>query len=1296
MWRRLIFVSFVVFVVGLVNVGWATELAVDFAMPSPLNGPPHAATAKGGYIIWNYPPGDLWQHDPKTFSDIGGSGIDVTIRCGYEGNTSMKVLGMQPEDDDTAPTGTPSGDAIANSWIISNRHWGNNKTDIEGRMYWGSIFLRLYGDGLANGRYRLKSYHNCPLQPGIVNPNNDNDWDVEEGNDVMPSITVSGEGVNPIVELTNVQIQHEESDSALVPVEIEFEICGTYTSGSPVTVHFESPPGGDEQQGGAAVLNAFVLYVPAKGQASCPDPGNGSEHLCPDVELNWDAGAYVEHHDVYLGTSFEDVHEASTVDHRGVYMGPQPAADTNYVPEPPLDLGQVYYWRIDEVNSVNVPPVYKGEVWMFTTNDGNAFDPSPVDGASAVPLDANLVWWPGCLATSHDVYFGTSYADVRDADSTWPEGTSVYKGNQTIDANKYEPGGLGRGITYYWRIDELGSTYKGPVWSFESMVDPNLMVWYKLDETIGNEVADYSGHKLDGWVRDAQPWTWEPTNGHYDGCIYFRDEEDESLIVPPESLASIDKEITVSVWVNGERSIGDMPIFDTGDEGADGQYKLTACVPSSTGDVSWRAGDDSNDVLVWLDASPAGWRGNWHHFAFIKAENSDTMSIYFDGSLADSRDGVSIGSLINAKSEDSRGFKIGAYNDHDSDYVGRLDDFRLYNYALSSEAVSALFRGGDVALAWGPKPYNGETDVVRHVVLKWKPGNYAASHNVYFGSDWDDVNDADTSSSVFIDNREPNEYDPPGNLGLGSRWYWRIDEVNNADGNSPWKGNIWEFTVADFIIVDDMESYCTGYGCTNEIFDTWIDGFIGPTWTGAEVSLGTYPIEPVHGGSQSMVYVYDGADSYGYQNDYFSEIERTYADPCDWTEAGVEILTLFFYGDADNDADGDYERPYVGLEDSTGSGSYAQVGYGDYGEDMNDIKKEEWQQWDIALQDFSGVDRSIVQKVYIGFGMRGNPWLDGTPGGNGTVYFDNIRLYVPKCVPWRLKPAADLTDDCVVNLADVGEMAEQWLRTDACLPVQEPLVDPVGWWKLDEGAGSVANDSTVPANNGTISGLYSWVVGYDNVNSAVEFSNGKVLVPDAAELRPAAAVSVCAWVNFSSNRNYSARVVVKGADNKETFALQVDDDDELNFFVRDANNNIYDVNSEEIWRNEWVHLAGTFDGDINTIAGYVNGQLAGSQDDANFVMQGLTLSQDTNDLGIGNRSDANDRQFEGSIDDVRVYNYGLSAAEVAWIATDGTGYIALTSEANLYDEEPKGEKAINFKDIAVLMDSWREEKLWPE
>ncbi|MHC4501048.1 MAG: LamG-like jellyroll fold domain-containing protein [Planctomycetota bacterium] len=92
----------------------------------------------------------------------------------------------------------------------------------------------------------------------------------------------------------------------------------------------------------------------------------------------------------------------------------------------------------------------------------------------------------------------------------------------------------------------------------------------------------------------------------------------------------------------------------------------------------------------------------------------------------------------------------------------------------------------------------------------------------------------------------------------------------------------------------------------------------------------------------------------------------------------------------------------------------------------------------------------------------------------------------------------------------------------------------------------------------------------------------------------------------------------------------------------------------------------------------------------------IRLSQDTTGLATGNRSDDTNRQFKGIIDEVRVYAYALSAGEVAWLATDGTGNVALRSEANLYDQEPEGEKAINLRDIALLIaEHWLEEKKWP-
>jgi hypothetical protein len=53
------------------------------------------------------------------------------------------------------------------------------------------------------------------------------------------------------------------------------------------------------------------------------------------------------------------------------------------------------------------------------------------------------------------------------------------------------------------------------------------------------------------------------------------------------------------------------------------------------------------------------------------------------------------------------------------------------------------------------------------------------------------------------------------------------------------------------------------------------------------------------------------------------------------------------------------------------------------------------------------------------------------------------------------------------------------------------------------------------------------------------------------------------------------------------------------------------------------------------------------------------------------------------------------ASEVAYLATDGSGYVPLDSAANLYDVEPAEQKAINLRDIAILLDAWLEEKLWP-
>lgn len=156
------------------------------------------------------------------------------------------------------------------------------------------------------------------------------------------------------------------------------------------------------------------------------------------------------------------------------------------------------------------------------------------------------------------------------------------------------------------------------------------------------------------------------------------------------------------------------------------------------------------------------------------------------------------------------------------------------------------------------------------------------------------------------------------------------------------------------------------------------------------MTLGLAPGDPVHGGEKSMWFDYDNLSSH-YPLSYYSEIYANTTRPSslgiskDGTVSEPNVLTLYFYGDPANAA-GDAEQMYVGLEDSRGIGSYADVKYAD----MNDITEPDWHEWNIALQDFgdSGVVLTDVNKVYIGFGNRAAP----TPGGTGKVYIDDIRL----------------------------------------------------------------------------------------------------------------------------------------------------------------------------------------------------------------------------------------------------------------------------------------------------------------
>jgi hypothetical protein len=299
-------------------------------------------------------------------------------------------------------------------------------------------------------------------------------------------------------------------------------------------------------------------------------------------------------------------------------------------------------------------------------------------------------------------------------------------------------------------------------------------------------------------------------------------------------------------------------------------------------------------------------------------------------------------------------------------YYWRVDEFDAFETHKGD--IWSFTTPGAVG---NPQPVNGAADVQIIATLSWTPADNAASHELYFGADAEAVKNATTASPEYIGPKAlgAESYDP-GGLAWDSSYAWRVDEVY-PDGTV--KGLVWSFTTADFLLVDDFESYNDidpPDPNSNRIFDKWIDGF-GTTDNGALVGNDLPPYAEqtiVHGGAQSMIYRYDNANK-------TSEATLTLVWPRDWTEQGVTKLSLWFRGGSGNATD----RLFVA------AGGTTVV----YHSDPAATQMAGWNEWVIDLTEFAGVDLTNVNTITIGIGTKGSPAADG---GQGTMYFDDIRL----------------------------------------------------------------------------------------------------------------------------------------------------------------------------------------------------------------------------------------------------------------------------------------------------------------
>ena len=629
------------------------------------------------------------------------------------------------------------------------------------------------------------------------------------------------------------------------------------------------------------------------------------------VALTWDDGTavqYINGEEVSSGNiTFRD-----TADETPVAIGCTDSSNN-----------ETFVGSIDEVrifnHALSMDEIQTIMIGEFPT----AYSPNPADGAMHEDTWVSLSWEPGTSAVSHDVYIGENFDDVNDA----TQESDTFQGNQAsaffiagFPGYPY-PDGLVHGTTYYWRIDEVNdlhpdSPWKGDVWSFTvppkkaynpvpadgaKFLEPDARLGWDagFDTKLHNVYFGDNFDDVDAGTGDTAkgpagtpsftPGTLEP-----DKTYYWRIDEFDGF----------------------ETHKGDIWTFTTAGTGggirADyytGMNFETLALTRTDPQIDFNWGDPGGpDPSVGDDNFSVRWTGE------VEAAFTETYTFY-----ARTDDGVRL--WVDGQPLVDRWVNRSATEDK-----GTIDLIAGTTYSLVMEYYED--GGGAVAeLSWSsprtpkqlipqaalslpvkassPTPRSGSVDVVQTTDLSWGPGDNATSHEVYFGTDAEAVRNATTASPEFKGTKALGDesYDP-GKLEWEATYYWRVDEINPANPDSPWVGNVWSFTTAGFMIIDNFEDYDAG---DNQIWYSWHDGlgygtpgvepYFAGNGTGAAVGDETTPSFTeetiVHGGSQSMPLAYDN-NKQGYSK--YSEAEMTLTDVRDWTQGDVANLTLWFRG----------------------------------------------------------------------------------------------------------------------------------------------------------------------------------------------------------------------------------------------------------------------------------------------------------------------------------------------------------------------------------------------------------------
>jgi len=488
-------------------------------------------------------------------------------------------------------------------------------------------------------------------------------------------------------------------------------------------------------------------------------------------------------------------------------------------------------------------------------------------------------------------------------------------GGVTQSVTSYAPAQrLDFGTTYYWRVDEVdappdSTVYRGSLWSFTT--EPVAYAIENITTTASSsDTAKGPENTVNGSGLDAT------------GLLHTKTSDDNmwlSSMTGPQPT-----------WIEYE---------------FDGIYKLYEMwVWNSNDSLEPAIGFGFKDVTIEYSVNGTDYTtlGTTHEFARAPGldDYAHNTTVDLNGTTA---------KYVRLTANSNWGSILNQYG---------LSEVRFFYIPIPAREPDPGSGARDVSI--------GTIDEPIDVILGFRAGREAARHDVYFSSDEQAVIDGTAPVTTVTEA----SYGPLS-LDLGMTYYWRVDEVNDAETPTTWKGDLWNFRTQEYFVVDDMESYNDineGEAGSNRIYLAWLDGYDNPAngSTVGHLDPPFYEETIVHGGGQSMPLYYDNAAGK-------SEATLTLTSNRDWTVNGVNTLTIWFRGDSSNAA----EQMYVTLNGN------ARIDH----DEPDAAQATTWTEWNIDLQAFAdqGVNLANVNSITLG--------LSSVTGGTGTIYFDDIRLY---------------------------------------------------------------------------------------------------------------------------------------------------------------------------------------------------------------------------------------------------------------------------------------------------------------